>query len=68
MTTAQMSLAEVLDSSFGELSRVCLFKLTLLHETVEGAVNKIKTHKRLMYDRASFVLLRQKLLHQVGST
>ncbi len=31
---------------------------------VEGAVNKIKTHKRLMYGRASFQLLRQKLLHQ----
>lgn len=34
---------------------------------VEGAVNKIKTHKRLMYGRASFQLLRQKMLHQVGS-
>ncbi len=34
---------------------------------VEGAVNKIKTHKRLMYGRASFPLLRQKMLHQVGS-
>jgi transposase len=33
---------------------------------VEGAVNKIKTHKRLMYDRASFTLLRQKMLHQVN--
>jgi transposase len=32
-------------------------------EVVEGTVNKIKTHKRLMYGRASFVLLRQKLLH-----
>ena len=32
---------------------------------VEGAVNKIKTHKRLMYGRASFKLLRQKMLHQV---
>jgi transposase len=31
---------------------------------VEGTVNKIKTHKRLMYGRASFKLLRQKLLHQ----
>lgn len=30
---------------------------------VEGTVNKIKTHKRLMYGRASFILLRQKLLH-----
>jgi len=30
---------------------------------VEGTVNKIKTHKRLMYGRASFPLLRQKLLH-----
>jgi hypothetical protein len=30
---------------------------------VEGTVNKIKTHKRLMYGRASFTLLRQKLLH-----
>ena len=29
---------------------------------VEGTVNKIKTHKRLMYGRASFPLLRQKLL------
>ncbi len=35
---------------------------------VEGAVNKIKTHKRLMYGRASFKLLRQKLLHQARST
>jgi transposase len=34
---------------------------------VEGAVNKIKTHKRLMYGRASFKLLRQKMLQQVGS-
>lgn len=34
---------------------------------VEGAVNKIKTHKRLIYGRASFKLLRQKMLHQVGS-
>jgi transposase len=33
---------------------------------VEGAVNKIKTHKRLMYGRASFPLLRQKMLHQVN--
>lgn len=32
---------------------------------VEGTVNKIKTHKRLMYGRASFTLLRQKLLHLV---
>lgn len=31
---------------------------------VEGAVNKIKTHKRLMYGRASFSLLRTKMLHQ----
>jgi len=31
---------------------------------VEGAVNKIKTHKRLMYGRASFSLLRIKMLHQ----
>jgi transposase len=30
---------------------------------VEGTVNKIKTHKRLMYGRAGFSLLRQKLLH-----
>lgn len=35
---------------------------------VEGAVNKIKTQKRLMYGRASFKLLRQKLLHQAGSS
>ncbi len=34
---------------------------------VEGAVNKIKTHKRLMYGRASFPLLRKKMLHQVES-
>jgi len=34
---------------------------------VEGAVNKIKTHKRLMYGRAGFPLLRQKMLHQVRS-
>lgn len=33
---------------------------------VEGAGNKIKTHKRLMYGRASFKLLRQKMLHQVS--
>ncbi len=31
---------------------------------VEGTVNKIKTHKRLMYGRAGFKLLRQKILHQ----
>lgn len=31
---------------------------------VEGAVNKIKTHKRLMYGRASFPLLRKKMLCQ----
>ena len=31
---------------------------------VEGTVNKIKTHKRLMYGRASFKLLRLKMLHQ----
>jgi transposase len=30
---------------------------------VEGTVNKIKTHKRIMYGRASFALLRQKMLH-----
>ena len=30
---------------------------------VEETVNKIKTHKRLMYGRASFSLLCQKLLH-----
>jgi transposase len=30
---------------------------------VEGTVHKIKTHKRLMYGRACFTLLRQKLLH-----
>lgn len=35
---------------------------------VEGAVNKIKMHKRLMYGRARFKLLRQKLLHQAGSS
>ena len=34
---------------------------------VEGAVNKIKTHKRLMYGRAGFPLLHQKMLHQVVS-
>src|SRR6266516_1152253 len=33
---------------------------------VEGAVNKIQTHKRLMYGRSSFKLLRQKMLHQVN--
>jgi transposase len=31
---------------------------------VEGTVNKIKTHKRLMYGRAGFKLLRKKMLHQ----
>jgi len=31
---------------------------------VEGTVNKIKTHKRLMYGRASFQLLRLKMIHQ----
>lgn len=36
---------------------------TWSQEPVEGTVNKIKTHKRLMYGRASFPLLRQKLLH-----
>ncbi len=30
---------------------------------VEGTVNKLKMHKRLMYGRAGFPLLRQKLLH-----
>ncbi|HCI78619.1 MAG TPA: ISL3 family transposase [Ktedonobacter sp.] len=30
---------------------------------VEGTVNKVKVHKRLMYGRASFALLRQKMLH-----
>lgn len=30
---------------------------------VEGTVNKLKMHKRLMYGRAAFPLLRQKLLH-----
>ena len=30
---------------------------------VEGTINKLLTHKRLMYGRASFRLLRQKLLH-----
>ena len=34
---------------------------------VEGAVNKSKRQKRLMYGRARFKLLRQKLLHQAGS-
>lgn len=33
---------------------------------VEGAVNKIKTHKRMMYGRARFPLLRQKMLHQAN--
>lgn len=32
---------------------------------VEGKINKLKTHKRLMYGRASFRLLRQKLLHPI---
>ncbi len=31
---------------------------------VEGTVNKLKTHKRLMYGRASFPLLRKKMLSQ----
>lgn len=31
---------------------------------VEGAVNEIKTQKRLMYGRAKFPLLRQKMLYQ----
>ena len=31
---------------------------------VEGTVNKIKTHKRLLYGRASFPLLRKKMLCQ----
>ena len=30
---------------------------------VEGTVNKLKVHKRLMYGRAGFSLLRQKMLH-----
>jgi transposase len=30
---------------------------------VEGTMNKLKVHKRLMYGRASFPLLRQKMLH-----
>lgn len=29
----------------------------------EGKVNKLKTHKRVMYGRAGFALLRQRLLH-----
>ena len=35
---------------------------------VEGAVNKIKTHKRLMYGRASFQLLRHKFASPSGIT
>jgi transposase len=30
---------------------------------VEGTVNKLKVHKRLMYGRVGFPLLRQKMLH-----
>ena len=30
---------------------------------VEGTVNKLKVYKRLMYGRAGFPLLRQKMLH-----
>ena len=39
-------------------------RLTWSQGPVEGTVNKIKTHKRLMYGRASFKLLRLKMLHQ----
>jgi transposase len=31
--------------------------------TTEGKVNKLKTLKRVMYGRAGFALLRQRLLH-----
>ncbi len=31
----------------------------------EGFVNKLKTAKRMMYGRAGFALLRQRLLHAV---
>ncbi len=34
---------------------------------VEGTINMLKMHKRLMYGRASFTLLRLKMLHQKGS-
>lgn len=40
------------------------FRLSWSQGPVEGTVNKIKTHKRLMYGRAGFKLLPQKLLHQ----
>jgi transposase len=34
----------------------------------EGQVNRLKFIKRQMYGRASFALLRQKVLYQPGST
>ena len=34
---------------------------------VEGTINMLKMHKRLMYGRASFTLLHLKMLHQKGS-
>ena len=39
-------------------------RLSWSQGVVEGTVNKIKTHKRLMYGRAGFQLLRRKMLHQ----
>jgi transposase len=35
---------------------------------VEGQVNRLKVIKRIMYGRASFELLRQKVLYNPGST
>jgi transposase len=39
--------------------------LTLPHNNglVEGKVNKLKLIKRMMYGRAEFTLLRQRILH-----
>jgi transposase len=41
--------------------------LTLVHSNgqVEGHVNKLKLIKRMMYGRAEFPLLRQRVLHAV---
>jgi transposase len=42
-----------------------LVGLTRVHNNgqVEGQVNRLKLIKRMMYDRAGFPLLRQRLLH-----
>ena len=41
----------------------CLSLRTSSQGITEGKVNKLKTLKRIMYGRAGFALLRQRLLH-----